>query len=225
MAEARLTAGKDTIYLMKDHEESVVIIYDGTTLDLQTYTLKADYLVSFNGGYITGAVRKNSATYAKLIVPKQFVALAENAAVLGAGYVLPVWDKNENAYVFGQLATKTVADGVRESSKFEGKNELFTQFVINGSTYVKKTLMLDQASSGLHIEVVASWNPITSDGVSADTITQVYRFSDESLYKSLVENYDLSASVLLDGHENLTMYIRLVSDTGVVVNLGHVSAE
>jgi hypothetical protein len=30
---------------------------------------------------------------------------------------------------------------------------------------------------------------------------------------------------MLDGHENLTMYIRLVSDTGVVVNMGYVSAN
>jgi hypothetical protein len=225
MADAMTTEGDDHIVLLRDHTESVVLIYNGTTLDLQTYTLKVDYLVSFNGGYITGAVRKSSATYAKLIVPKQFIALAENAATLGAGYVLPVWDKNENAFVFGQLATKTIADGVRESGRFEGKEELFTQFVINGSPYVKKTLMLDQASSGLHVEVVASWNPIVNGIVSTDTITQVYRFSDESLYKNLVENYDLSASVMLDGHENLTMYIRLVSDTGVVVNMGYVSAN
>ena len=227
MADARTNKyDHDVIILLQDHEESIVIIYDGTTLDLQTYTLEADYVVSFAGGYITGAVRKSSDTYAKLIVPKQFVALAENAATLGSGYVLPIWDKEENGYVFGQLGTSTIADGERDSERYTGKKELFTQFVINGSTYVKKTLMLDQASSGLHVEVVASWNPVDRDGNALDdTITQVYRFSDESLYKSLVENYDLVASVLLDGHENLTMYIRLVSDTGVVVNLGQVSAN
>ena len=216
MAEARNTDATDTVYLIADHEESVVLIYDGTTLDLQSYTLKAEYLVSFNGGYITGNIRKKSNTdYAKLIVPKQFVVLSENAVALGEGYILPVWDDNEDAFVFAQLGIKENVSGVRESSTIEGKHELYVNFGINGSSYIKQ-LLLDQDLSGIHVEIVASWNPVENGVASTDVNTQVYRYSDESVYKILVEGQGSTAKVIVEGHENLTMYVRIVSDTGVL---------
>ena len=238
MARARETEGDDTVYLLKNHKESLVVIYDGTTLDLQTYTLEADYVVSFAGGYITGAVRKSSDTYAKLIVPKQFVALAENAAAgsrTGA-YVMPVWDatanNNEGAFVFAELGigARDEYTGVLVNSQ-TGKEELSVGFAINGSTYVKENLLLNQDLSGLHVEVVASWNRITlnengEEVVSSDTTTQVYRFSDESLRKAIigevnengeVQRYGLRCYIPIEGHANLTMYARFVTDAGVVI--------
>ncbi len=206
----------DQIELLQNHKESVVIIYNGATLNLKSFTLEADYLVSFAGGYITGDVRKSSPNYAKLIVPKQFVALAENAAAVNASsYALPVWDSNEGAFVFGQVAIKINDKDILDSVTVEGKNDLYVQFNVSGSSYVRNNLLINQDLSGFHVEVVASWiNTQTNN----DTTTQVYRFSNEALRLAMVGGLDFSNRVMIEGHDGLTLTIRFVTDAGVVLN-------
>jgi hypothetical protein len=149
---------------------------------------------------------------------------------------MPVWDatanNNEGAFVFAELGigARNEYTGVLMNSQ-TGKEELSVGFAINGSTYVKENLLLNQDLSGLHVEVVASWNRITlnengEEVVSSDTTTQVYRFSDESLRKAIIgevnENgkvqlYVLRCYIPIEGHANLTMYARFVTDAGVVI--------
>jgi hypothetical protein len=174
------------------------------TLDLQSFTLEAETVFSPNGSYITGAVCKGADSGARLIVAKDAIALGATAPSTGRGYVMPVWDATAGAFVFAELGI-----GIEEGDFDEGT--LGVQFDISGSSYVKQNLLIDQASSGFHIEVVATW---TENG---ETVEQVARLNDAAIRASVLDNYSVKAYVALEGHENLTIYVRFVTDAGVVV--------
>lgn len=202
---ARATEGKDTIYLLANHkEEKAIALFDGMTLDLQSFTLEAESLFATNGSYITGAVCKGADSGARLIVAKDAIALGQNAPSTGRGYVMPVWDATAGAFVFAELGI-----GIEEGDFDEGT--LGVQFDISGSSYVKQNLLIDQASSGLHIEVVATW---TENG---ETVEQVARLNDAAISASVLDKCSVKAYVALEGHENLTIYVRFVTDAGVVI--------
>jgi hypothetical protein len=200
---ATATEGADTLYLLANHKEAVAL-FDGMTLDLQSFTLEAETVYGTNGSYITGAVCKGADSGARLIVAKDAIALGQNAPSTGRGYVMPVWDATAGAFVFAELGI-----GIEEGDFDEGT--LGVQFDISGSSYVKQNLLIDQASSGLHIEVVAKW---TENG---ETVEQVARLNDAAIRASVLDNYSVKAYVALEGHENLTIYVRFVTDAGVVV--------
>ena len=109
--------------------------------------------------------------------------------------------------------------GVKKDA--EGKDILYIKFGINGTGFVKKNYLFNQDVSGFHVEVVAVWNPVSvvngETVVSKDTITQVARFDDEQVTKVATSNTNFTASVALQGHENLTLYVRFVTDAGVVI--------
>jgi hypothetical protein len=200
---ATATEGADTLYLLANHKEAVAL-FDGLTLDLQSFTLEAETVFGTNGSYITGAVCKGADSGARLIVAKDAIALGQNAPSTGRGYVMPVWDATAGAFVFAELGI-----GIEEGEFEEGT--LGVQFDISGSSYVKQNLLIDQASSGLHIEVVATW---TENG---ETVEQVARLNDAAIRASVLDNYSVKAYVALEGHENLTIYVRFVTDAGVVI--------
>lgn len=200
---ATATEGADTLYLLANHKEAVAL-FDGMTLDLQSFTLEAETVFGTNGSYITGAVCKGADSGARLIVAKDAIALGQNAPSTGRGYVMPVWDATAGAFVFAELGI-----GIEEGDFDEGT--LGVQFDISGSSYVKQNLLIDQASSGLHIEVVATW---TENG---ETVEQVARLNDAAISASVLDNYSVKAYVALEGHENLTIYVRFVTDAGVVI--------
>ncbi len=200
---AKATEGKDTIYLLANHKEAVAL-FDGMTLDLQSFTLEAEAVFGTNGSYITGAVCKGADSGARLIVAKDAIALGQNAPSTGRGYVMPVWDAAAGAFVFAELGI-----GIEEGDFDE--DTLGVQFDISGSSYVKQNLLIDQASSGLHIEVVATW---TENG---KTVEQVARLNDAAIRASVLDNYSVKAYIALEGHENLTIYVRFVTDAGVVI--------
>ena len=234
IAEAMLDArnngvDNDVIVLQRDLEESVVIIYNGTTLNLKSFTLTADYVVSFNGGKLTGDPNSAAGVGAKLAVPdKQFVALAEDAYFDGSASILPVWDKNQNAFVFSKFIISLTGgfDVTDDNSIF------MTQFKVLATGYVNQNILVsngvgDQASTGIHVEVSASW---TKEGDNGDITTQTYRFSDESMALAIIKDangntHDYIASITTAGLQNLTMTIRVVSDTGIVLSSQTVSAD
>jgi hypothetical protein len=205
---AQATDGADTLYLLANHKEAVAL-FDGMTLDLQSFTLEAETVFGTNGSYITGAVCKGADSGARLIVAKDAIVLGAAAPSTGRGYVMPVWDAAANdgngAFVFAELGI-----GIEEGDFDEGT--LGVQFDISGSSYVKQNLLIDQASSGFHIEVVATW---TENG---ETVEQVARLNDAAIRASVLDNYSVKAYVALEGHENLTIYVRFVTDAGVVIS-------
>ena len=205
---AKATEGKDTIYLLADHKEAVAL-FDGMTLDLQSFTLEAEAVFGTNGSYITGDVCKGADSGARLIVAKNAIALGQNAPSTGRGYVMPVWDAAANdgngAFVFAELGI-----GIEEGEFEEGT--LGVQFDISGSSYVKQNLLIDQASSGLHIEVVATW---TENG---ETVTQIAHLNDAAVSASVLDKCSIKAYVALEGHENLTISVRFVTKAGVVIS-------
>lgn len=234
IAEAMLDArnngvDNDVIVLQRNLEESVVIIYNGTTLNLKSFTLTADYVVSFNGGKLTGDPNSAAGVGAKLAVPdKQFVALAEDAYFDGSASILPVWDKNQNAFVFSKFIISLTGgfDVTDDNSIF------MTQFKVLATGYVNQNILVsngvgDQASTGIHVEVSASW---TKEGDNGDITTQTYRFSDESMALAIIKDangntHDYVASITTAGLQNLTMTIHVVSDTGIVLSSQTVSAD
>ena len=205
---AKATEGKDTIYLLANHKEAVAL-FDGMTLDLQSFTLEAEAVFGTNGSYITGAVCKGADSGARLIVAKDAIALGQNAPSTGRGYVMPVWDAAANdgngAFVFAELGI-----GIEEGD-FE-EDTLGVQFDISGSSYVKQNLLIDQASSGFHIEVVATW---TENG---ETVTQIAHLNDAAVSASVLDKCSIKAYVALEGHENLTISVRFVTEAGVVIS-------
>ena len=201
---AKATEGADTLYLLVNHKEATIKLSLDMTLDLQSFTLEAETVFGTNGSYITGAVCKGADSGARLIVAKDKITLGATAPSTGRGYVMPVWDATAGAFVFAELGI-----GIEEGDFDEGT--LGVQFDISGSSYVKQNLLIDQASSGLHIEVVATW---TENG---ETVEQVARLNDAAISASVLDKCSVKAYVALEGHENLTIYVRFVTDAGVVI--------
>ncbi|MBO5510299.1 MAG: hypothetical protein J6B24_01070, partial [Clostridia bacterium] len=109
------------------------------------------------------------------------------------------------AFVFAELGI-----GIEEGEFEEGT--LGVQFDISGSSYVKQNLLIDQASSSFHIEVVATW---TENG---ETVTQIAHLNDAAVSASILDKCSIKAYVALEGHENLTIYVRFVTKAGVVIS-------
>jgi hypothetical protein len=189
-------------------------------------------VVSFNGGYITGAPCTAQGVGARLIVPKQFIALAENTAKGTNGDILVIWDKDEDAFIFGDygisLTDKTGNRGFHiVLNPTTGLYEMVVQFKVQGTGHVNKNVLadqdntgvVDQDTAGFHVEVIASW--INEKG---DIISQTYRFSNEIMLSTIVKDsvtqvvYDYKAFIPVIGRKDLTMTVRVVTDAGLVIS-------
>jgi hypothetical protein len=230
MMDARLSpAPMDVIKLVDDLYESVVIIYEGVTLDLGKYTLTADYVFGVNGGYILGNSSTNTNVQndnaGKLVAPKDRVALGADACFAGTTHRVLVWDKDQNAYIFSAVTISTDTTDGSGGFKLEqdenGKTFMSVKFKLNASNFVYYNILNgNQADHGVQIVVSASW--MTENGI----ITQNLVLSDEYV-KDTIENASSmnKAAIYLEGHKNLVVTVKIVTKTGIVVETLTESAE
>ena len=221
VADAVNTPGADYLILLQDHEEFLVTILEGMTLDLQDKTLTATYVFAAKGGYLVGnsstKTNVNNGATAQLVVPKNNVALSSEAYYSGTSHRVLVWDKTQNAYVFSAVTIST------KSSDGLGGFHLMTdelgqymnvKFKLNASNYVYQNILTgSQADHGIKVVVTASWN--TDTGV----ITQNLVFSDEDVLKTIQNSgWMNTAKVYLQGHDGLVMTVQIVTNTGNVID-------
>ena len=113
LAILEAVANGDTVEMLKDSDQrektdklataGTIIIYDGVTLDLATHKLTADYVVGFNGGYLTGDWFVANGNYAKLDVDKDHLILGEKTLQVGVYKMLPVYDNANSCYVLSRF--------------------------------------------------------------------------------------------------------------------------
>ena len=220
--EAAFNAAKegDTIKLLADvYEPTMTLVLPvGVSLDLQTYKLTVLYLVGFNGSHILGATYKtDGSAYGQLVVAKDRVILPSEAYKDTINsvdyYVLPVWDPNDNCFVFGRYF-------VNESGNNHGffideeNNELKYIFKHKGSSTVNNTLFADGASdNAVTFLVKITWTDELGNEVSQD-----YKYSDAMVGTAMTTNYDFA--ITFQGYKECTDIVvtaMFVSSTGVVV--------
>jgi hypothetical protein len=233
MMDARMSAAAhDTILLLGDHYESVVIIFDGTTLDIGAHTLIADYVFGVNGGYLTAALpASNGKNGGMLVAPKDRVALGADAYIDSANYaIIQVWDKDLGAYIFSRAninMTSNAATGNKRGFYLEtvdGVLMLTAKFKLQTTGYINKNILPDgQANHGVRVVVTASWH--TPDGI----ITQSAIFSDEYVNGTFFADAngnvnDFKASVAVNGHNDLVMTVQVITETGIVISTETVQA-
>ena len=101
----------DIITLVANHTEHLVELEKGITLDLNGYTLTADYVVAFNGNHI---VDNSTAKTGKLAIAKDAVALAADNTQM------PIY--NDGGYTFSTIKW----NGKNPTTLNAGKTDNFT---------------------------------------------------------------------------------------------------
>ena len=164
-AKALTKAGVEsvTVKLLSDSTVTGMIIPSGVTLDLADSTLTADYVVGLNGSYLIA-----NANSGKLSVPEGSLVLPEEGYISGTGkdgstqYILPIWDPNQNCYLFSLFVANTNNDD--RGLKIDAENEtIYFQFKHQATGDINSGLLADGASdNALKIIVRLVWN--TGDG-------------------------------------------------------------
>ncbi len=210
----------DVIKLCTDIYEpaTMLVLPVGVSLDLQSHKLTVAYLVGFKGSHILGDTYKNDGSaYGQLVVAKDRVILSSEAYEdeVEAGvfrYVLPVWDSNDNCFVFGRYIVNETG-GNRGFVIDEANNELRLQFKHKGSGTLTNTFFANGTSdNAVTFLVRISW--ISEHG---DEIVQDYRYGDDMVILG-VGDYDFG--ITFQGYQectNITVTAMLVSSTGVTV--------
>ena len=181
MAHAMTTTGKgdDVIVLLENHTESVVLVYDGTVLDVKDKTLTADYLVVFKGGFVTGNAYDKDGAHGQIKINKDRVVITEGALAQGQGYMMPVW--NEDHYVFGLIGAIT-SGGSYGCTYNEETDEVELSFKVKATTDLNNDIMKLKGYSdhGLKVVVRVEWMvDLTGDGVADALQSRNYVYTDE----------------------------------------------
>lgn len=162
----------DTITMLADATEAVnLIIPEGVTLDLQSYTLTADSVTGMDGSFLTATPNSG-----KLNVPQGNIILSEQGWRNASGqYVLPIWDPVNGYYLFSLFAVNT-ATAARGLWIDEKSKTLRFQFKHQATGAINQTLLKDGASDNeLAVKVVLEWD----DGKGGASLE--YAFSDEQV--------------------------------------------
>ena len=111
VAEALAAAQSgETVILLTDVAENRVLVTPGTTLDLNGYTLTANYVVGFN----TSAILDSSNSEANGYVPQGLLAVDPDNMVLYEGNgAVPVYNAEKGGYIFVDFLfqAKATSDG------------------------------------------------------------------------------------------------------------------
>lgn len=215
----------ETVTLLKDAEESYVVIAPGVTLDLQGYALTAERLVGFNGSYINAVTPKSDRLGGRLIIPKGNLILSEQALPKTAPYyLLPFWN-DVGYYQFTQIALVDTDSKNARGLKIEKENETIKfQFTHNASAFVDENMFVDGMSDN-ELEVVVHLEWTDAKGESS----LEYVFNDDQVGKVAVgvggKAYDYTfqlknyTKIGIDAAalETLKVYAMIRADSGVTV--------
>ena len=215
MAHAMTTTGKgdDVIVLLENHTESVVLVYDGTVLDVKDKTLTADYLVVFKGGFVTGNAYDKDGAHGQIKINKDRVVITEGALAQGQGYMMPVW--NEDHYVFGLIGAIT-SGGSYGCTYNEETDEVELSFKVKATTDLNNDIMKLKGYSdhGLKVVVRVEWMvDLTGDGVADALQSRNYVYTDE-MVQACAGKKMYVFSIGVGDRQNMRVVVDVVSDTG-----------
>lgn len=145
----------ETVSMTADSTEDVdIIIPDGVTLHLQSYTLTVNRLIGFSGGKLNAT----TAGAGKLKVAKDKLLLSE-AAVSGNFTIVPLWNPESNHYEFAQMMVRDTLTG-HGLTIVEGENEsIGFKFRTAVEPYYRTRLLNDGGSdNGLSVFVELAWS-------------------------------------------------------------------
>ena len=189
----------ETVKLLTDCTEGTVLVIPGVTLDMNGFTLTAEYLVAFNGAHVIDTLGTGR------------LAAAMNGVVLDEGNgMVPVYDGE--GYIF------TKAGFQIKQAAYEGDGVKLSAVACPVSMDAVELLKNGAADNDLKVEIILSWD--TADG----TGSQEFVFTDEVVAQVYSSNrgtwskYGQMFSMTVTGIgsiENLRANIALVSGTNV----------
>ena len=197
----------DVITLVDNTSESVVMLNKGVTLDLNGYTLEADYVVAFKGNYIIDSTGTALLKVAKNNVVLHDVTLeATRTGIFNSYSQMPIYT-TEGGYIF-----RTTKFQYRHSVDSDNK------FVIDlrpTTANSMSDILANAEVSGLTFIIRLSWV-----NASGDTITQDFAFSTERVISAYEKNKTLQVIIagLVETTKDVTVTAILSSDTGVVIS-------
>ncbi len=162
VADALETAiAGETVKLITDAEESLVVVPAGITLDLDGYALTADYTVGFNGSHVVDSSADNTG---KLIAATNTVFLSET------NKQLPVYV--EDGYVFFEIELKTTWKEDTDDSAYD-----YVTFIVRKSGDWDKllALLVEDGTNGHDVSVMIKVTWITQQGFE---MTQYLKYSE-----------------------------------------------
>ena len=201
------------VTLQKDYVmDGALVLYPGAYLNMQAYSLTADYLVGLTGSYITGeCIAKDGVTGAKLYVPQNAISLPSKAPANAKGQnIIPVWD-NDHFVLSLMLITNTSMETTTDA---EGTT--IVKFQLNSTSYVKNSLLNDGGSDNdVSVIIRVSYTLIQDAGEIR--VDQNFNYND-SLVATTSSNAKLTCALEgCDNYIDLAFTIVVLTDSGVEV--------
>ncbi|MBQ5798790.1 MAG: hypothetical protein IIW16_03130, partial [Clostridia bacterium] len=195
-----------------------VILEENIILDVQTYTLTVARLTCYEGAYVIGAsYNKKGTGYGKVVVPKnRFLAESESAYLehLASGdyYVLPVWDDDNDCYIFGRYyITENFTGGGLAID--EANNKFTLYFQPQGSGAVIDDFFADGVLDN-NVEIIIRISWISAYG---DEVVQDYKYGTEMI---MAWTQGRGLGITFTGYQectNISATAMVVSGTGVTI--------
>ena len=208
----RLTAS-----LVGEDAEGTVIIPGGVTLNIDAFSLEAEYIIGLSGSKLDGVTVKSSDIDAKLYVPKDNLMLASEGAVQydskGKAYtVVPIYDVQSGCF---RLARYEVTTEGENRGLVIDEEKLYFQFMINTTAKVRTDMVTDGVlDNELKYIVRIEWT--TDEG----TAYQDFVYSEPQIMKVYEGGWDYA--VTIEGYqalgitaENVSVYGMVLADCGV----------
>ncbi len=210
------TSGQ-TVTMIGNATENVVMINPGVTLNLGAYTLTANYVVGLKDSVLTGTVYGGAGVASgKLVAPKDNVLLDGNNATTVAGgrtyKVLPFWNGTD-AYLF------SIYDIYSITSAYYNSEQIYLEFAHQASKACRTDYFNNGiADNALEMTVTLTWSGPTGD------YNQTYVFNENTIMDMSPAGTSARYYFILKGYEKLaldptdfTMSVVLRSTTGLEV--------
>ncbi len=202
----------DTVELLADAEADYVIVTPGVTLNLGSYSLTANYVVGFNGSYVTAEIEGATEGVAggKLIVAQDKIALSSAAPNADGNWkVLPVWMDGYYVFAKAQIYAPTFTADAAAGSATVNFYPTFNQ-------YFKSDVFNDGCEDN-DVSII-----ITVTYMEGDIkVTKEYYYTTP-MVQNAMQNMSMTAT--MDGCNELTdlvFSISIVTSAGVEVTSGN----
>jgi hypothetical protein len=207
VSEALMMAqpGQTVQLVVEEATDNYVIIPTGVTLDLQANTLNANYVVGFNGSYLTATPESAAGVGGVLNVGVKNIVLSQQAPKSGNNYVMPIY--NGNHFVFS-LFNLNVDASVTE--KYEG--HFYVEFGHLATGNINRTLLNDGASDN-EIAIIIRLTYTTASGY---VVNQDCVYTDQMVTNG-AKGQGYSFKISLEGRTNMTVTPMILTNSGVAV--------
>lgn len=190
----------DVIKLTADVEEDTGLVLDpGVTLELNGHTLTVPYLAAFEGNNVVD----NGETKGSLVV-------AQNRLVLDkANTMMPIWDAENNAYVFVTVGKQQV---IMKNSVTADGFMFVLEPTFEGTNYFADAL----GCSDNNVEIIVRLAWETSTGA---TVTQDFHYTNEHI-QNAYSSGNTYLNVTVTGVGNTEVFKNLTATTVIVSGTG-----